>query len=426
MLFCVGIVILMRWHLLVLLLQVRLVQLQLETRTDGDAPSRPPITRTYNLGDSARCRPPSSYAQTISLSLPAGESRDDALPRLLFLVRSNRDAVRLGEVVGVFLGTPESQPIVGVTFTDEHDGLHVRACPHRADGPSSCRTKSRFSGGVSIEVRFPFRASASDRRHETESTGRRTPRVAYLCPQVTFEMAPDGSCEVRAADCTLTTDCMLLSAVDRTTAFVYGGSVFSGGPLSSRVAPSEAWLTLPFGAIESIVGTISVKSPVLRDMPCMAPVCTPYGRACSRAVTPLNATHATSEATCACETLLGLAVDSAMCVHVVCDDCEEVVTSIVKIAFDKFGSTEVESDAGNGVVVICSLAAVCVAMLMVLGAATARRVRARPDAVAAPRTVYAAIKAGRQNTRLCARNSQGVVLDQGAEYARLCTFHCVG
>ena len=158
--FVLGSVILMRWHLLVLLLQVRLVQLQLETRTDGDAPSRPPITRTDNLGDSARCRPPSSYAQTISLSLPAGESRDDALPRLLFLVRSNRDAVRLGEVVGVFLGTPESQPIVGVTFTDEHDGLHVRACPRRADGPSSCRTnlKSRFSGGVPIiEVRFPFR-----------------------------------------------------------------------------------------------------------------------------------------------------------------------------------------------------------------------------------------------------------------------------
>jgi hypothetical protein len=154
----------MRWHLLVLLLQVRLVQLQLETRTDGDAPSRPPITRTDKLGDSAQleCRPPSSYAQTISLSLPAGESRpgDDGLPRLRFLVRPNRDAVRLGEVVGVFLGTPESQPIVGVTFTDEHDGLHVRACPRRADGPSSCRTnlKSRFSGGVPIiEVRFPFR-----------------------------------------------------------------------------------------------------------------------------------------------------------------------------------------------------------------------------------------------------------------------------
>jgi hypothetical protein len=142
---------------------------------------------------------------------------------------------------------------------------------------------------------------------------------------------------------------MLMSAVDRTTAFVYGDAVFSGGPLSTRVAPSEAWLMLPLGAIESIVGTISVKSPVLRDMPCMpvAPECTPYGRACSRALTPLNATHATSEAKCACETLLGSAVDPALCVHVVCDDCEEGITSIVNIAVDKSGSSVVESGAGN-------------------------------------------------------------------------------
>ena len=131
----------------------------------------------------------------------------------------------------------------------------------------------------------PF-ASASDYRHvATDSTGRRTPRVAYLCPQVTFEKAPDGSFEVRAADCKLTTDCMLMGAVDCTTAFVYGDAVFSGGPLSTRVAPSEAWLMLPLGAIESIVGTISVKSPSRGTCrACQWPLCAPRtaGRARGR------------------------------------------------------------------------------------------------------------------------------------------------
>ena len=160
-------------------------------------------------------------------------------------------------------------------------------------------------------------------------------------------MAPDNSFEVRVLGCTLNTDCILMSAVDRTTAFVYGDVVFSGGQLSTRLTPSEASLMLPSGAIQSIVGTMSVKSPFPRDVPCMDLVCTTYGRACSRALTPLNSTHATSEARCFCETLLGLSVDPALCVHVVCDDCEEGVTSIVNIAVDKSGSTVVESDAGN-------------------------------------------------------------------------------
>jgi hypothetical protein len=93
-------------------------------------------------------------------------------------------------------------------------------------------------------------------------------------------MAPDGSCEVRVLGCTLNTDCILrlMSAVDRTTAFVYGDAVFSGGQLSTRLTPSEASLMLPSGAIQSIVGTMSVKSPFPRDVPCLDLVCTTYGR----------------------------------------------------------------------------------------------------------------------------------------------------
>ena len=135
-----------------------LVQLQLGARADGDARFRPPIF-TLTDGGRAQCWPPNAYfAQTVSLSLPRGETRpgDDALPVVLFRLRSSSDADRPGEVVGFILGARGSQPMVGVTFTNEHDGLHVRACPQRADGPSSCRTKSRFSDGVPIEVRFPF------------------------------------------------------------------------------------------------------------------------------------------------------------------------------------------------------------------------------------------------------------------------------
>ena len=136
-----------------------LVQLQLEALADGDTRFQPPIfTRTD--GGRAQCWPPNSYyAQTVSLSLPRGETRpeDDVLPVFLFRLRSNSDADRPGEVVGFILGVPGSQPMLGVTFTNEHDGLHVRACPQPADGPSSCRTKSRRSSdGVPIEVRFPF------------------------------------------------------------------------------------------------------------------------------------------------------------------------------------------------------------------------------------------------------------------------------
>jgi hypothetical protein len=218
---------------------------------------------------------------------------------------------------------------------------------------------------------------------------------------------------------------MLMGAVDCTTAFVYGDAVFSGGPLSTRVAPSEAWLMLPLGAIESIVGTISVKSPVPRDVPCMDPVCTPYGRACSRVLAPLNATHATSEAKCACATLRGSAVDPALCVHVVCDDCEEGVTSIVNIAVDKSGSTAVESDAGNGEAVDYSLAIgalMCIAaFLAAMMVANQRRVKQRGDAAAVPPTVvtvYAAIVAGRQNLRSCVHatllvSSRGLNLARG-------------
>ena len=135
-----------------------LVQLQLGARADGDARFRPPIFTLTDKGR-AQCWPPNSYyAQTVSLSLPRGETRpeDDVLPVFLFRLRSNSDADRPGEVVGFILGALGSQPILGVTFTNEHDGLHVRACPQPADGPSSCRTKSRSSDGVPIEVRFPF------------------------------------------------------------------------------------------------------------------------------------------------------------------------------------------------------------------------------------------------------------------------------
>jgi hypothetical protein len=65
------------------------------------------------------------------------------------------------------------------------------------------------------------------------------------------------------------TDCMLIGAVDHTTTLMTGDAVFSGDPMSMQGTPSEGRLMLPLGAIQFIVGTSSVKSPIMREVPCM-------------------------------------------------------------------------------------------------------------------------------------------------------------
>ena len=131
------------------------------------------------------------------------------------------------------------------------------------------------------------------------------------------------------------TDCMLIGAVDRMTMLVTGDAVFPGDPMSMQGTPSEGRLMLPLGAIQFIVDLRQVAHHAVSAVHALFATCT----ACSWVRTPLNATHATLEATCTCEMLLGSAVDSALCVHVVCDACEdsEGIKSVVNIAFVRQG-----------------------------------------------------------------------------------------
>ena len=150
-------------------------------------------------------------------------------------------------------------------------------------------------------------------------------------------MAPDGSCELRAVDCTMKTDCMLIGAVDRTTTLMTGecGVLRRSNEHARHPERRAAHAALGRHSVHRRYVLRQVAHHAGSAVHALFAPCT----ACSWVRTPLNATHATLEATCTCKMLLGSAVDSALCVHVVCDACEESegIQSVVNIAFVRQG-----------------------------------------------------------------------------------------